>query len=106
LMALGDPIVLLVGGRPTHGHIPGIWAYGWVVQTPFEGVGGGKGWIDPERRDQTAPYVTFDATWLRPPLPRTDLVEHAILSQSEIVRMPRMQNPSFFTPRSLRHWTI
>jgi hypothetical protein len=97
LVNVGDEILLWVGGAKQGGHIPGIWAYGYVVDDVFEGEGVKK-WIDEASKHERRPYVPMAMTWLEPPLPKEALQAHKLLSEIEVLRMPRMSNPSYLSP--------
>jgi hypothetical protein len=97
LVQPGDEILLWVGGSARRGHVPGVWALGVVIGEVFEGEGDPESWIDKERARENRPYVPMAMTWLEPPLPKTALAEDAVLSNIEVLRMPRMANPSFLS---------
>ena len=98
LVQPGDDIVLWVGGAERGGHTPGIWAYGFVAGDVFEGEGNPEEWIDQKRASARRPYVPMMMTWLEPPLPKRQLQKHPLLASIEVLRMPRMANPSFLSP--------
>jgi hypothetical protein len=91
-----DEVILWVGGPAKHGHVPGVRAIGVVAGPVFQGRGEGP-WRDAERQQERRNYVPMFLTWLEPPIPRDEIARHPALRDIEILRMPRMANPSYLT---------
>jgi hypothetical protein len=64
LIQPGERVFLFVGGRPSKAHTPGLWAFG------------------PAKDSGSPKAVAFTATWLDPPISRTELKVNPALAKA------------------------
>jgi hypothetical protein len=78
----------------------GLWAVGEVLGDPAEDVGdpGDDLWRDEHARTQLRPRIPVRLEVLGRPVPREVLAAHPATADLEVLRVPRIGNPSAVTP--------
>jgi hypothetical protein len=91
MIAIGDPVVLWLSVPAA-----GILAAGTVTDVPREGRGQSVYWVDADEKRKMRPYLPVRLFPI-PRISKRDLVSDPRFAGAEVIRAPRVGNPSFLT---------
>jgi hypothetical protein len=91
-----QPVVLWVTGPTGARPEPGIRMAGYTTGQILENSQGDEYWLDEAEREKRRPYIGVRMS-LVDPVPRQRLTQDPRTRDMEVLRVPRISNPSFLT---------
>jgi hypothetical protein len=100
LIESGQPVLFWISGEDDE-HPAGIYAQGYTSGRAFAGVADSD-WVDVAERGKKRLFMPVELKLLDSPILRTEILDHPVLSQIEVVKMPAGSNPSFLSKTDLQ----